>query len=126
MSERKVRFQNDPDECNEEMGWLHSQSIDNKLMCPDCGMDFRFNPPRINMRLHEEELPVSHKFYGVDKDGWLVGAVTKECDIMRWIIEKNIDTEKPYGRRPTPSYIEERYPPGPFYVSQEIIDGLWS
>jgi len=126
VSKRKVKFQNDPDECAEEMGWCHSQSQENNLVCPDCGLDFRFDPPRINMGLQDDDLSTPFRFYGVDKDGWLVGAVTKEYDINRWIVEKNIDTEKPHGRRPTPDYIEADYLHGPFYVSQEIIDELWS
>ena len=127
MSEWKLRFQKDPDECNDDMGWIHYQAKAQGVMCSDCGMDFRFNPPSINMRIDGEDVPtVRHRFYGVDKGGWLVGGTTRLFDLEEWVKQNNIDTEKPHGRRPTPKSVETEYHHGPFYVVQDLIDELWS
>ena len=122
---RSSRYRRDPDECHEDMGWTHQQAFEHESICTDCGLDFRFKPPLANMRSDDEGdmKPVSgFRFYGVDRDGWLVGNVTDEFDITRWVDQNNIDTSKPHGPRPVPPSIEATYKHGPFYVEQAVVD----
>jgi hypothetical protein len=109
------------------MDWVHSQALETKLVCPDCGLDFRFDPPRANLLSEDEdetEAVSTHRFYGVDEDGWLVGDTTVEFTINAWIESRGIDTTKPYGSRPTPKAVERKFKHGPFYITQKIVDSI--
>jgi len=122
-----LKYKRDPAECHEDMGWVHSQASENKLVCPDCGLDFRVDPPRANLLNVEdgtEVVPV-HRFYGVDGVGWLVGDTTTDYRIEEWVTSRNIDVAKPHGRRPTPDAVEREFRHGPFYITQNIVDSLY-
>lgn len=119
------RYLRDPDDCHDDMGIVHARALEDASLCTDCGLDFRFAPPRLNMRGAENLLTVPrHRFYGVSEEGWLVGGSTDLFQISLWLRIQSIDITKPYGRRPTPPSVEAAFPHGPFYVLQEVVDDL--
>lgn len=124
MRSGSAKYKQDPDDCHEDMGWSHSQAQELGLICSDCGLDFHYDPPRTNFvrRGEESQTVVRHRFYGVDKDGWLVGDATDEFDIDKWIESRDIDTALPHARRPTPPQVEDKYRHDPFYIIQETLD----
>jgi hypothetical protein len=110
------------------MDWVHFQASENKLVCPDCGLDFRVDPPRANLLNEDNEDDAKvvsvYRFYGVDGDGWLVGDATIDYRIDNWVMSRNIDITKPHGHRPTPDAVEREFRHGPFYITQNIVDSI--